>query len=438
MERLRDRTDELELIISSLTIFALFSLPGWLFNKLADVWTHFSTSAVIAGNLATTLVTGVCFSLGACFVIHLMVRAYWVGLIGLRAAFPAGIRWDRARGLGPLTRARYQQIIPEMGDLITRADRLASSLFAVISMLTLGTLWLGGIMLVTLVVAGVIGARFGLTNAAVGVAGTLLLVVFAGIPVLVYLLDAQLAARVTSLRENRPFQWVVGAFSRIAGLAYPKRLVLPVQLTLQTNLPPLLFTLGMTAAVIAILGLGNFRVAAWSSFTVSGAFDYLDAEDVRGGFRSAHYEDMSSDLDRLRAWPRISSFTQQGAFLRVFLPYQPLRDNLILEQLCSERDTAEPAALCLQKLWSLALDGKAQSVAGFLPAERADLAMRGLIGVLPLSALTPGLHELRVIWDPRRNGEAKPLDDRYEETRFDFRIPFVFSPDYELTLPVAR
>ena len=37
MDRLRDRTDELELIISSLTIFALFSIPRWLFDKIADI-----------------------------------------------------------------------------------------------------------------------------------------------------------------------------------------------------------------------------------------------------------------------------------------------------------------------------------------------------------------------------------------------------------------
>ena len=48
MDRLRDRTDELELIISSLTIFALFSIPGWLFDKIADIYTHLSTSLVIA------------------------------------------------------------------------------------------------------------------------------------------------------------------------------------------------------------------------------------------------------------------------------------------------------------------------------------------------------------------------------------------------------
>ncbi|MGB5347857.1 MAG: hypothetical protein WBN23_16950, partial [Woeseia sp.] len=44
LQRLRDRTDELELIISSLTIFALFTLPGWLFDSYAGVYTHLSTA----------------------------------------------------------------------------------------------------------------------------------------------------------------------------------------------------------------------------------------------------------------------------------------------------------------------------------------------------------------------------------------------------------
>ena len=100
LERLRDRTDELELIISSLTIFALFSLPGWLFNTFADNYTHYSTNIVIAGTLISALLPGFCYGLGTCFVVHLMVRAYWVGLIGLRAAFPDGINWNRTPTIG--------------------------------------------------------------------------------------------------------------------------------------------------------------------------------------------------------------------------------------------------------------------------------------------------------------------------------------------------
>ena len=124
MDRLRDRTDELELIISSLTIFALISLPGWVFNRIADSYTHLSTSLAIASNAITLLLVGFCYGLAACFVVHLMARAYWVGLIGLRTAFPNGIRWDRTKTLGPLSRAHYQRTLPSLDENIERTDRL--------------------------------------------------------------------------------------------------------------------------------------------------------------------------------------------------------------------------------------------------------------------------------------------------------------------------
>ncbi len=165
LDRLRDRTDELELIISGLTIFALFSIPGWLFDKIADIYTHLSTNLVIASTVGTTLLAGTSYGLAACFVVHLMARAYWVGLIGLRTVFPDGINWSKTPGLGPLSRQYYRDTLPDLDTVIQNTDRLASSLFAVISMLTLSVLWFGTILVVILVLSGSVGARFGLTNA---------------------------------------------------------------------------------------------------------------------------------------------------------------------------------------------------------------------------------------------------------------------------------
>ena len=169
MDRLRDRTDELELIISSLTIFALFSVPSWLFDKIADVHTHLSTSLAIASTVGITLLAGTSFGLAACFLVHLMARAYWVGLIGLRTVFPDGINWSKTPGLGPLSRQYYRDTLPDLDTVIQNTDRLASSLFAVISMLTLSVLWFGTILMITLVVSGAVGARFGLTNAGMAI-----------------------------------------------------------------------------------------------------------------------------------------------------------------------------------------------------------------------------------------------------------------------------
>jgi len=434
MDRLRDRTDELELIISSLTIFALFSIPGWLFDKIADIYTHMSTSLVIASTVGTTLLAGVSYGLAACFVVHLMARAYWVGLIGLRTVFPGGINWSKMPGLGPLSRQYYQDTLPDLDTVIQNTDRLASSLFAVISMLTLSVLWFGTLLVVILVVSGAVGARFGLTNAAMNIGTAVLLLVFLGLPILVYLLDRQLASRVPRLRDSRIFADLVRFLRRIAGFAYPQRLILPVQLTLQSNTRPVAFFVVLTLSIIVIVAVGSTRAAAWRNFTLSGEFAYLDTTQVREGFRSTYYEDMSSPLDRLRGWPRVDSFNQRGSFVRLFLPYQPLRDNLVLDQLCGSAEEAPDRVACLRQLWTVGIDGKPVSMANFEPAERADLGMRGLIGLVPLAGLEPGLRRIEVVWNPSVAEETAPLDDRYTEVSSRYVIPIAFSPDFEMSL----
>ena len=434
MERLRDRTDELELIISSLTIFALFSMPGWLFDKFANVYTHLSTSMTIATTLATTLLAGISYVLAACFVVHLMARAYWVGLIGLRTVFPDGINWSKTPGLGPLSRQYYQDTLPDLDTVIQKTDRLASSLFAVISMLTLGVLWFGAILIAILVVSGAIGARFGLTNTGIGIGAAIVLAVFLGVPLLVYLLDAQLASRVPRVRDSRLFVGLVRLLRRIAGLAYPQRLVLPVQLTLQSNTRPLIFVFALAVSIVIVIAIGNMRAAAWQNFTLSGEFAYLDTAEVQAGFRSTYYEDMYSPPDRLRAWPRIDSFDQHGSFVRLFLPYQPLRDNLVLDQLCGSAEEAPDPVACLRQLWTVSIEGRPVSMADFGPAQRADLGMRGLIGLVPLAGLEPGLRRIEVVWNPGADEAAAALDDRYTQISSRYVIPIAFAPDFELPL----
>jgi MFS family permease len=434
MDRLRDRTDELELIISSLTIFALFSVPGWLFDRIADIYTHMSISLAIASTVGTTLLAGTSYGLAACFVVHLMARAYWVGLIGLRTVFPGGINWSKTPGLGPLSRQYYQETLPDLDTVIQNTDRLASSLFAVISMLTLSVLWFGTILIVILVVTGAVGARFGLTNAAMGIGIAVLVLVFVGFPLVVYLLDRQLASRVPRLRDSTIFADLIRFLRRIAGFAYPQRLILPVQLTLQSNTRPVAFFVALTLSIIVIVAVGNTRAAAWRDFTLSEEFLYLDTTQVEEGFRSTYYEDMYSPRDRLRGWPRVDSFSQSGSFVRLFLPYQPLRDNLVLDQLCGSAEEAPDRVGCLRQLWTVGIAGKPVSMVNFEPAERADLGMRGLIGLVPLTGLEPGLRRIEVVWNPSAPEETAPLDDRYTQVSSTYVIPIAFSPDFEMSL----
>ncbi len=45
-----------------------------------------------------------------------------MGLIGLRTVFPQGINRDRTPGIGPLTRERYRQRLPDLQTAIERYD----------------------------------------------------------------------------------------------------------------------------------------------------------------------------------------------------------------------------------------------------------------------------------------------------------------------------
>jgi hypothetical protein len=143
---------------------------------------------------------------------------------------------------------------------------------------------------------------------------------------------------------------------------------------------------------------------------------------------------MPSSLDRLRAWPRIDSFNQGGSFVRLFLPYQPLRDNLVLDQLCGSAEQAPDRLECLRQLWTVRIEGTPVSMAGFVPAERADLGMRGLIGLVPLSGLEPGLRRIEVVWNPIAPEDSAPLDDRYVQLNNTYVIPIAFAPDFEMPL----
>lgn len=385
---------------------------------------------LIAGTLGTTVITGLCYGLASCFLVHLLSRAYWVGLIGLRTAFPSGINWERTPGLGPRTRERYRQSIPNLDQAIAASDRVASSLFAVISLIALSVLWLGLLMLVTVIIAGVVGAQFGMPNRAISLGFIGITVLIAGVPALLWLLDAQLGRRRPKLAARASFRRVVDALGTLNGFILPQRLILPVQLTLQSNTRPLVFLLSLALGVFLIVAVGQIRYAGWTHFSLSGEFRYLDDEALQTGMRSGHYQDMRSPLDRLRPWPMIPSFRQQGGFVELFLPYQPVRDNPMLQQLCAE-DTRQANGDCLKRLWSVQLNGAPVALDAFMPTERADLRMLGLTGLVPLTEVAPGLQQLAVVWNPMGDSGGQRIDDRYAAPQIDFSIPFLFVPNFE-------
>ncbi|MEM1081504.1 MAG: hypothetical protein AAGH65_07965 [Pseudomonadota bacterium] len=420
IERLRDRTDEIELIISGLTTVALFTLPGWLFQALSSSYSHRSFASTQAFELLLVIVPGMFYALGACFAIHLIIRAYWAGLAGLHSIYPNGIRWNRIPSVGPITLENYKHRLPSLRRAITSADHVASTLFSVISMIALGMLWISICFALVIITCQTIATLLQADmELAVRWSLSVLVVVFVVPPALLWLLDAVLAARFQRLAAAPVFRGLVGALIRINGWIWPQRLILPVQLTLQTNTRPYLFSLMMTLGIFGILIFGFIRYEAWTEFSISEQFRYLDDAAVEQGIDSAHYEHLRGPRDRLRPVPTIHHFEQRSAFIRVFLPYFPQRDNPVLDRQCSvERDAVD----CLRSLWRVQLSDRKIDALQLVATERRDLNQRGLTGVLPLTGLMPGMHQLEIVWNPSASVESAHT----------YTIPFLFTPDQEL------
>ena len=422
IERLRDRTDEIELIISGLTTVALFTLPGWLFEVISSSYSHHSLASSQAIEILLVIAPGLFYALGGCFAVHLMIRAYWAGLVGLRSVYPGGIIWERVPGVGRLTRAHYQKRLPNLSRAITSADHAASLLFSVISMIALGMLWISVWIILVVMGSQFLGAATGDVDHVLRIFLWLMVGLFAGMSALLWILDAVLGSRIPGLAERPFFRSIVGVLIRINAWIWPQRLILPVQLTLQTNTRPFLFSTMIMLGTAGIMLVGFLRYEAWTEFTVSEQFRYLGTAAIEQGIDSAHYENLRGTRDRLRPVPTIDDFEQRSAFIRVFLPYYPQRDNAVLDVRCAD---SEQGLDCLRSLWSVRLDTRSIAPESLLPTERRDLNQRGLTGVLPLTGLAPGMHRLEIVW----NHVAEPDDSSESQT---FSVPFLFSPDQEL------
>ena len=430
-ERLRERTDELELLVSGLFAFALLTLPARVFDAWVRASIHVDGGLDLALRFGFQIGVGLGYALGLAFLAHLAIRAYWVGLIGLKSTFPEGIRWDRVPLMGSVSRPWYQRQVGDLGQTIDRVDRAASILFAMTTLVALLLVWVGLQAGLGLLLCGLVGSLFEdrerATLIAVGVGYALFLAV--GMTPL--LLDRIVARREAAGRPAERLRRAPERLLRVMGWIFPQRLISAVQFTLQSNLPGrgfmavyiAVFVLAMTSSVV--LMLGSTRLSLFDSYEV------LTAEAVEHGLQGAHYESLRGDGDRMAFYPMIPADRVSDTHLRLFIPHRPQRDNPLARERCgalgggrNEARGSQAASAgrdCLASLWSVTLDGEPVPLDEFIAAERRDLGMRGLLGYIEISRLPAGLHRLHLEWNAD-GGESGALRRR------EYLIPFWFTP----------
>ncbi len=430
-ERLRERTDELELLISGLLAFALLTVPSRLFDLWAGNEIHVEGTLAHGLQFAFTIGVGLSYSLGFAFVIHLAIRGYWVGLVGLKSTFPAGIHWDRLPLMGSVARAFYRDMIGDLSDVIDRVDRTASILFAMTILIALTIAWSGLLGLVLMLPSMLLSMFFDNGDRiALIVFGVLYLLFIAG-SIAIVVLDKVITRRELARRPSPLLTRIVRGLLRVLTFIVPQGLIAPVQFTLQSNLGNRGFTVVYLVVLMAALLIGVVHIFNSLNFSLLNRYQVLTTEAVNHGMIGAHYESMRGADDVMLRYPMIPADRIAETHLRLFIPHRPRLDNDLARETCPGlehgRNTAEGAdaatvaTTCLASMWTVSLDGTPVSIDQFVPLERRDLGMRGLVGYIDIAGKAPGRHNLKLVWNVG-GGDSGLHRER------EYLIPFWFIP----------
>jgi hypothetical protein len=394
----KTRPWEQELLISGATVFALLQLPAQVDAWSRSVLPRLDGAWAGAALLVWLYVKLALYALIFAFTAHLFIRAYWVAVIGLEAVFPRGIRWDGSRA-GPIMSEIRRRRTPQLQSLIDRADRLASVVFA--SGITAALFCLFGLMVAGVAAVVSVGAaRLLGRDARIGAASFDLLLlailgpVFAGALVDRYYgdrLDPKgfPARAIRRLGEITTGAWRVMPF-------------IPLILTMTTNATTRprgrhLIRVMIVAAMVGAIALMLRARMAPDEGLVDG-YRFFPAGVGAQGLDTRFYEDARSDEQVDGKTPSIQSDMVRDPYVRLFIPYRPIRHNELMEKLCGlspDRPDEPRVIACMLRLQPVSMDGRPVTVP-FRLYTQPKSELRGIVGYLPVDGLTKGEHVITV------------------------------------------
>ncbi len=412
-------TWELELLISGATVFGLMQLPDAL-NRALVILMNGNEEPI--ADLVRTVSIYLQFSLITLiltFVLHLLVRAYWVALVGMYSVYPQGIRWDRSSSGGPAYREFGENQMGSMPELIDRADNRATKIFGMgfgMALVMMVASLVVGLMIVIMMIVQMTNNDLERWNTVLWMALGVLFIPF----FVAYLIDYQFGEK---LKANRNDGWIkkIYGFYRKTGMGNGSN---PMISLYTTNEGVKKTTIGMAVFMLPLmLGVAVFTNTRGVSID-NGAYDglpklELGAEQV---LRPEYYESSRGEEFSTTLVPYIEDSVIESDYLRLFIPYHPPRYNRFLKQQCPEslvrKETNQGEGLnCLSSYFAIQVDNQAVNQP-LLAATDPKTGQRGAVAMIDIRKFSDGQHVLKIKAIPK-NSES----EKKEEAKFHV-IPF--------------
>jgi len=405
-------TWEVELLISGVAVFAMLQLPGWLNDRLMFLLPRFEDSLRASLIMVFSYSMGAAVILAATFALHLLLRAYWIALVGMHSVYPDGIRWERLR-MGPIERQVMQHRDGDFAAMVERADNRASVVFA--TGVALATI----LLVLTVLVVGLFAAGMTIAMALrwqVHAERVLLIgiAIVLGPSLLISLLDRRWGAR---LPEGNPLRRLIAAgFNLYARFGFANKGGVLGMLSSHHGRWRVQ-AIATAAIAVCLCGamFGQLAMRAPERLGSYAGFPRFDKHTVNM-VDAAYYDDQRDPL-RSRMVPFIQSAEIDGHYLRLTVPYQPDRDAAAMRRTCpaaakiDDADARAAATLhCLAALHPVTLDGKPVAGLRYDAGSDAQTERPALVAMIDVRALAAGRHELAIA-DASPAGDDPSLSD---------------------------
>ncbi len=417
-------TWETELLLSGATVFALIQATQAFLGWDAYLMPRLDDNLRLIASLFFTYGHGALVLLVMAFILHLLLRAYWVALVGMHSVYPGGLRFDRISA-GPLAKELLTRRWPDMDEAIERADNRATIVFG------LGV----AIALMLVPVSVTVISLFGLSLIVTSTVGRPDLTpwVFLAISA-TWFLPFTLAGLMDRYwgQHLKPGSWAhrvcmttLSLYSRV-GMSRDGN---PLITLFSTNVGERRGSgIVLIAMVIAMLSRVAGLVMTRNDLGVGsyGAFP-----EPRRGMPSStegrHYASRH-DKDSTPLVPYVPDMVVDGDYLPLVVPYVPGHFSHLLEhcdgagpaqdKVGDEQRRRETLRACMDRGIEVSLDGRPVTEDPDWYTEPGH-DLRGLMYMIPVLELARGRHELIVLPAPK----PKLVEDD-EEAAPGYRIPF--------------
>jgi hypothetical protein len=434
--QLTSPTWELELFLSGAFVFATFQLPSLIESAYARIAPHVTDTGEFLLFNGVVYAKAIAFTLIATFTVHLVMRSYWVALMGIHSVFPKGIRWAELKA-GPISRDVYRSRMRDTSTVIARLDNTCSIVFSVGLLIVL--LFVFSTLMV--VVASSIG--YAVAHLLGRGQGTeiyffAILVVFVAIPVAARVWEKRLGDDVDVHAAKYRF------LRRLIVIGYSMtfvRLLAPMMFTLMTNIGKRKAIVALYVLLMLLMVFTFVDRLANSDRLTANSYDYFASSDNHE-VNYRFYESQREDGKPYPRLPSIQSDVIRDPYVKLFIPYYPLRDNGAIARLCpslkplQERgiqfgaddpvpdSLSVPVLRCIAQIHDVKLDGAPLGGLDFSFYEQQASGLKGVIAYIAVDSSSRGKHVLEVMPTPPATLPSDTAALRTAAWKRPYVIPF--------------